>query len=61
LLTEKIRRPGIWNRFGRLQSKITDTAYLIFEAWRERDHDDIVLAVGMACWAASNGRLDPEP
>src|SRR5262249_41940183 len=21
-----------------------------FEAWRERDHDDLVLAVALACW-----------
>jgi hypothetical protein len=27
----------------------------------ERNHDDIVLAVAMACWAVSSERFDPEP
>jgi hypothetical protein len=27
-----------------------------FEAWRERDHDDLVLAVALACWAAERPR-----
>ena len=27
-----------------------------FEAWRERDHDDIVLAIACACWLGSNLR-----
>ena len=31
-----------------------------FEAWRERDHDDIVLAVGLAAWVAEQAaRLIP--
>lgn len=32
-----------------------------FEAWRERDHDDLVLAVALACWVgecAPRGRLE---
>ncbi len=29
-----------------------------FEAWRERDHDDLVLAVALACWF---GEREPEP
>jgi hypothetical protein len=24
-----------------------------FEAWRERDHDDLILSVALACWYAS--------
>ncbi len=27
------------------------TAHDSYEAWREGDHDDLVLAVAMACWA----------
>jgi hypothetical protein len=27
-----------------------------FESWREKDHDDLVLAVGLACWF---GELHP--
>jgi hypothetical protein len=26
-----------------------------FEAWRERDHDDLVLAVALPCWLAERG------
>jgi hypothetical protein len=26
------------------------TEHESFEAWRERDHDDLVLAVALACW-----------
>lgn len=32
--------------------KINTNANLEFEAWRESDHDDLVLAVALACWAA---------
>ena len=29
------------------------TAHDSYEAWREGDHDDLVLSVGMAVWAAT--------
>lgn len=29
------------------------TAHDSYEAWREGDHDDLVLATGLACWEAS--------
>jgi hypothetical protein len=32
------------------QVKITTAANETFEAWRERDHDDLVLATALACW-----------
>jgi hypothetical protein len=32
--------------------KVTVAANETFEAWRERDHDDLVLAVAMAAWLA---------
>lgn len=28
----------------------TKTAHDSYEAWREGDHDDLVIAVAMACW-----------
>lgn len=30
--------------------KITDSGQDTYSAWRERDHDDLVLAVACACW-----------
>lgn len=32
--------------------KITAAANVTFEAWREGEHDDIVLAMALVCWAA---------
>src|ERR671916_2584694 len=32
------------------------TSHVSFEHWRESDHDDLVLAVAMACWGASSRR-----
>jgi hypothetical protein len=34
--------------------KITPALNETFEAWRERDHDDLVLSVGLASWLAEN-------
>lgn len=33
----------------------TATGNETFEAWREKDHDDLVLAVAMPCWLAERG------
>jgi hypothetical protein len=33
------------------------TGHETFEAWRERDHDDMVLAVAMACWLGERPAL----
>jgi hypothetical protein len=35
--------------------KITASATETFEAWRERAHDDLVLAVAMAVWVGERG------
>jgi len=35
--------------------KITVAANESFEAWRDGDHDDLVLAVALACWQGENG------
>jgi hypothetical protein len=38
-----------------LRVKVTVSAHETFEAWRERDHDDFVLAVAMAAWVGERG------
>jgi hypothetical protein len=37
---------------GKFTVKITDSLNETFESWRENDHDDLVLAVALAAWAA---------
>ena len=32
------------------------TAHFAFEHWRDSDHDDLVLALAMACWGATSRR-----
>jgi len=39
--------------------KITAAANETLEAWREGDHDDLVLAVALACWWAENRWTGP--
>lgn len=47
--------------------KITVSGHDTYEAWRERDHDDLVLAVCMATWYGEHGQIpfnfwfEPEP
>ncbi len=36
-----------------MRAKITSAGNETYSAWREGDHDDIVLAVGLACWRAA--------
>ena len=38
--------------------KITTKGSLRLEAWRESDHDDLVFAMAMACWAATYEDFD---
>ena len=35
--------------------KIRTSANETFESWRERDHDDMVLAVALAVWMGEHG------
>jgi hypothetical protein len=35
--------------------KFTPSANETFEAWRERDHDDLVLAAALAAWVGEHG------
>jgi hypothetical protein len=32
--------------------KVTESLNETFESWRERDHDDLVLALALAAWTA---------
>lgn len=40
----------------RFRAKITLSGHDTYEAWREADHDDLVLAVALACWLNEKGR-----
>src|SRR5512133_818500 len=39
--------------------KITSKGNDTYEAWREGDHDDLVLSLALACWAASRFSSSP--
>jgi hypothetical protein len=41
---------------GTFTVRITEAGNESFEAWREKDRDDLVLAVALACWAAESLR-----
>lgn len=34
------------------------TGHDSYEAWRDGDHDDLVLSLAMACWFAENAEPD---
>jgi hypothetical protein len=36
------------------------TAHDSYEAWREGDHDDLVLSVALACWAGERFWAKPK-
>jgi hypothetical protein len=40
------------DELGKFTVKITEALNETFESWRESDHDDLVLAVALAAWAA---------
>ncbi len=37
------------------RAKVTTGSTEVFESWRERDHDDLVLALALALYAATRG------
>jgi hypothetical protein len=41
--------------------KVTPAGNETFESWRENDHDDMVLSLALACWAAENIRFPAWP
>jgi hypothetical protein len=44
-------RPLLLKEMQLFRVKVTAAAHETFEAWRDRDHDDMVLATALACWA----------
>jgi hypothetical protein len=58
--------PTLVRELQNFRVKVTAAANEIYEAWREGQHDDLVLAVGIAAWAAERsipggGWLKPAP
>jgi hypothetical protein len=43
-------RETLVSEFGEFKVRVTATANETFGAWREGQHDDLVLAVALACW-----------
>jgi hypothetical protein len=46
--------PALVRELETFTAKVTAAGHETLEAWRERDHDDLVLAVALACWAGEN-------
>ena len=44
--------PVLRHELGNFRAKISISGNTSFEAWRESDHDDLVIAVALACWQA---------
>ena len=44
-------RDVLLNELMNFSAKITTSAHDTYEAWREGDHDDLVLALAFACWS----------
>jgi hypothetical protein len=44
---------------GTFTVRITEAGNESFEACHEKDHDDLVLAVALACWATEYLRWEP--
>jgi hypothetical protein len=42
------------------RSKVSlETGHTSYESWRERDHDDLLLATAIACWLSENASITP--
>lgn len=50
--------PVLESELANFRVKVTPNANETFEAWRERDHDDLVLSLALAAFVADNG---PKP
>lgn len=48
--------PVLVNELMNFRAKITPAGHDTYEAWRERDHDDLVLALAIAAWYAERSR-----
>jgi hypothetical protein len=51
--------PTLVRELGTFSVKTTEAGNESFEAWREKDHDDLVLAVALAAWAAETLNWGP--
>ena len=45
-------RAALVEEMAEMRAKVTTAGNTQFGAWREGTHDDLVLAVALACWAA---------
>jgi len=48
--------PVLTEELGKFRRKHTRSGHEQFEAWRESDHDDLVLSVALALWYAERPR-----
>jgi len=47
--------PTLYRELTRFRVKISPDGHDSYAAWREQDHDDLVLAVAVACWMCEHG------
>ena len=50
--------PTLVNEFAEMRMKMTAAGNEQYEAWREGSHDDLVLAVALACWGMGKAYPD---
>jgi hypothetical protein len=58
VIAPKLKQAAIlMSELKNFQYKINkETAHVSYEAWRERDHDDLVLALALSAWAGERAR-----
>jgi len=47
--------PVLKSELQGFKAEITASGHDTYEAWRDGEHDDLVLALAMACWFAEHG------
>ena len=52
-------RDTLLGELANFSAKITQHANDTYEAWREGQHDDLVLALALACWSFERGSGSP--
>lgn len=57
---ELVERDAVVKELMNFRMKITSHANDTYEAWRDKEHDDLVLALCLACWGAQRYRPQPE-
>ena len=53
--------PTLVKELRGMRVKINVAGHETYEAWREGTHDDLVLAVSLACWYANRTKRTPRP